>query len=230
MYESEDRSSISTRDALPLAKRWLDSCLASHKICNGLKQYHTPARLLFLIGKDPCLLLVSERDKASRYAILSHCWGSLPFHTLKRDNLNAFQKQIPTEALTNTFQDAIYIARYLGLNYLWIDSLCIVQDDEDDWRKEAALMGSVYGGSSINISASSAKNGTFGCFQKRDSSWRYQVQAGQGNEPLLFDYVPGSFRRSLLASPLVSRGWVLQERVLSCQNLHFAKNEVFREC
>ncbi|KAH8763870.1 heterokaryon incompatibility protein-domain-containing protein, partial [Hyaloscypha finlandica] len=189
-----------------------------------------PTRLLYLGGKDPCLLLVSERDKASRYATLSHCWGSLSFQTLKKDNLNAFQKRIPTEALTNTFQDAIYIVRYLGLNYLWIDSLCIVQDDENDWRKEAALMSSVYGGSSINISASSAKNGTFGCIQKRHSSWKYQIQAGQGNEPLLFDCVPGSFQRSLLDSPLVSRGWVLQERVLSCRNLHFAQNEVFWEC
>jgi hypothetical protein len=126
MYVSEDRSSISTQDALPLAKRWLDSCLASHNICNGLKQHHTPTRLLYLGGKDPCLLLVSERDKASRYATLSHCWRSRPFQTLKQDKLNAFQKQMPTEALTNTFQDAIHIITYLGLNYLWIDPLCIV--------------------------------------------------------------------------------------------------------
>ncbi|KAH8686159.1 heterokaryon incompatibility protein-domain-containing protein [Tricladium varicosporioides] len=230
VYEPKDRYSKSTRDSLSHAKQWLSSCLASHKTCSGLKHRHIPTRLLYLGGKYPCLSLASEMEEVSGYATLSHCWGSLPFSTLKKDNLDAFKRQIPREALTNTFNDAIYVAKHLGLNYLWIDSLCIVQDDDDDWRKEAALMSSVYRGSSINISASSAKNGTFGCFQKRGSSWRCQIRGSHGDESLLFDCVPISFQRSLLDSPLVSRGWVLQERVLSCRNLHFTQKEVFWEC
>ncbi|TEY59699.1 hypothetical protein BOTCAL_0188g00150 [Botryotinia calthae] len=70
--------------------------------------------------------------------------------------------------LDQTFQDAIKLALRFGFHYLWIDSLCIIQDDGDDWLKESALMASVYGGSSLNISATGARNGNDGLFFERD--------------------------------------------------------------
>jgi hypothetical protein len=82
---------------------------------------------------------------------LSHCWGEMNFLTLSRSNLEAFQAQIPQEALSQTFIDAIRISRDLGFSYLWIDSLCILQDDPNDWGRESALMSAVYGGSGLNI-------------------------------------------------------------------------------
>jgi hypothetical protein len=149
---------------------------------------------------------------------------------LKQDNLIAFQNKIPIEALTMTFRDAITITKYLGLEYLWIDSLCIVQDDEDDWRREAALMCFVYGGSTINISASSATNGSMGCFQELKPRWNHEIQRGSGEPRSQLGCLPSSFRRSTMRSPLAKRGWVLQERVLSPRNLHFAEDDVFWEC
>ena len=221
---------MSTQDALPVAKRWLETCVENHKTCHSLDNMHTPTRLLHLSGKELRLSLASERVERVDYATLSHCWGSLPFQTLKKSNLNDFRQSIPPEALPKTFQDAIHTARCLGLEYLWIDSLCIIQDDDEDWRKEASLMSSVYGGSSINISASNATDGRFGCFQKRDSSWRCQVLIDHANPPLIYDCIPSSAYRTLLDSPLATRGWVLQERVLSRRNLHFTKKEIFWEC
>lgn len=73
-------------------------------------------------------------------------------------------QQIPSAALPKTFQDAIEIARYLGFGYIWIDSLCIIQDDSKDWESKAALMSDVYSSSRINITASSAADGRFGWF------------------------------------------------------------------
>jgi hypothetical protein len=78
------------------------------------------------------------------------------------------QKEIPHCHLTKTFQDAIAIARSLGIAYLWIDSLCIIQDDAEDWDKESRRMCDVYGGSSLNIAATAAPDGSYGCYRERD--------------------------------------------------------------
>jgi hypothetical protein len=172
--------------------------------------------------------LSSELEGYPSYATLSHCWGSLKFTTLTRNNLNQFRVRVPFEALTKSFQDAIYITRYLGLHYLWIDSLCILQDDPSDWRKESSSMSNVYGGSTVNIAATSASDGTMGCFFDRYCSWRSQFK-GEKDSDTLWDCYPdcqGWLRRS----PLRSRGWVVQESFLSRRILHFTDREVFWEC
>jgi hypothetical protein len=95
-------------------------------------------------GSKPICLVSSENLKA-RYATLSHCWGPKETHPLRTQikNLSQFLVAIPSEALPKTFQDAIIITREVGLRYLWIDSLCIVQDDIADWTQQAAVMGDI---------------------------------------------------------------------------------------
>lgn len=108
---------------------------------------------------------------------MSHCWGGVAFNSLTKANFSSFREIIPVSTLSKTFQNAIYIARYIGIEYIWIDSLCIIQDDLEDWRRESSLMATVYGGSHINLAASGASNGNVGCFFKRQASWRCQVEA-----------------------------------------------------
>lgn len=230
MYDSVESSSISTQDGLPVAKQWLKECLASHKKCNALNSRYAPTRLLYLGGERVRISLGFERDKEAKYATLSHCWGSLQFETLKKHNLDAFRAQVPSDALTKTFSDAIHTARYLGLKYIWIDSLCIIQDDEEDWRNESSLMSSVYGGSTINIAAANALDGRSGCFQKRASSWRCQIQIQHATKSTIYNCIPDTTFESLEKSPLATRGWVFQERALSKRILHFTKDQVIWEC
>ncbi|KAK6593605.1 heterokaryon incompatibility protein [Botrytis cinerea] len=104
----------------------------------------------------------------SKYATLSHVWGNVNFVKLLKSNLASFKEDIPMSSLSKTFQDAIKLALRFGFHYLWIDSLCIIQDNGDDWLKESALMASIYGGSSLNISATGAQNGNEGLFFERD--------------------------------------------------------------
>jgi hypothetical protein len=92
-----------------------------------------------------------------------------------RNNPEKFRVRIPLEGLTETFKDAIHTNRFLGLQYLWIDSLCILQDDPDDWMRESPSMSSVYGGATINIATSGAVDGSLGCFFDRHTSWRCQI-------------------------------------------------------
>jgi hypothetical protein len=146
-------------------------------------------------------------------------------------NLDTFRKRIPEELLSQTLKDAIVIARELGLLYIWINSLCILQDDTDDWLLEAATMSSVYGGSSLNIAASGAPDGNFGCFLRPEYTLQCQIQVESGCRAVRYRCVPGGmYYYSLADMPLTKRGWTLQERLLPSRTLHFTSTQVFWEC
>lgn len=83
---------------------------------------------------------------------------------LTRANLQSFFTEIPHQPLPKTIQEAIDATRVLGLDYIWIDALCIIQQDKDDWLIEAGRMRSVYGGSYINLAASAAEDAHQGLY------------------------------------------------------------------
>ncbi|KAI1387317.1 heterokaryon incompatibility protein-domain-containing protein [Hypoxylon trugodes] len=253
-----DTSRPSTRDALRLCKVWLQecrdkhscyspstrrppsrrscaSCIASLCSCLGRKQDHhyrgfLPTRLITTSGEPKLILSEGLRTDEGevRYATLSHCWGSLPFMTLRMGSLEQFKQCIPSEALMTTFQHAIEVCRYLDIPYLWIDSLCIIQDSGDDWKKEAYLMTDVYGSSELTISAESAYNGSVGCFFEREKTWRCQIVPDPRKPNRLYNCVPDTHFE--VQHPLSQRAWVLQEGELSPRSLHFARDQVFWEC
>lgn len=106
----------------------------------------------------------------NKYVALSHCWGpSQPF-ILTTASETAFRNGIPFQALPRTFQDAVTITRLLCLRYLWIDSLCILQDDKDDWERESANMADVYRNAYLTIAASNAASHAEGFLQPRAPS------------------------------------------------------------
>ncbi|TVY45647.1 hypothetical protein LOCC1_G002705 [Lachnellula occidentalis] len=213
---------------LELAKKWLDACLETHESCNSTEDRQLPTRLVD-VGSTPIRLIrSSDLTTKPRYATLSHCWGTRNFHKLQQDNIEDFIDGIPEDKLTKTFQDAIYITRALGLRYLWIDSLCIIQLDNIDWRSESALMSSIYGGSAITIAAAGATDGTKGCFLKPPGFiGKVHMELTTGE---VWDFAPSEFHRSVVKSHLAGRAWALQERLLSPRTLHFSKTELFWEC
>ncbi|KAJ9621601.1 hypothetical protein H2203_007088 [Taxawa tesnikishii (nom. ined.)] len=136
--------------------------------------------------------------------------------------------------LPETFRDAIQITRALGIRYLWIDALCIVQGDKEDWTREAAAMAAVYGSSRVTISALDSEDSMKGLFlTKQKTVW------GVGPLPHCtdaagFDAYVRSAQRTLDSvverAPLNQRGWALQERIVAPRVLHFSKQQVFWEC
>ena len=122
------------------------------------------------------------------------------------------------------------VARFLEIHYVWIDSLCIVQDDLDDWRKESALMGNVYGNATVNVAATHAKDGSGGLFIDRDVSKvpRNLVQLPRGEFHEVLD--PDFYERCLTNAPLASRAWTFQERYLAQRTIHFSSEQIFCEC
>lgn len=168
------------------------------------------------------------------YFTLSHCWGGTVPLRLLRENMSSMERNIPLDHLPKTFQDAVIVTQKLGVRYLWIDSLCIVQDDADDWQHESALMIDVYRNATCNISAAASSNSSEGLFLDRDSTLAEPIKANFRTDRTGF--VPHDFwpeyiwTWGLETGPLMSRGWVLQERTLSRRNLHFRRDQVVWEC
>jgi hypothetical protein len=139
---------------------------------------------------------------------------------------------LPVERFPKTFKDAIKISKKLGLKYLWIDSLCIIQDSVDNWQKESALMGSVFGGSTITIAASSARDGSQGCFMKPtyfSGGLRARITDGGLRRVQEFSG-RGAYERSTIETHLGTRAWALQEKMLSPRTIHFGDRGAFWEC
>lgn len=129
-----------------------------------------PSRLIDLGSIDSQSGSIKLVDTArvkpeGNYITLSHCWGGGTPVKLKSENLSDFFLEI--RSLPKTFEHAVEATRKLGVRYLWIDSLCIVQDDPSDWMREAALMHKVYRHAWCNLSATAARNSNAGLFWNR---------------------------------------------------------------
>lgn len=188
-------------------------------------------------------LLISENRRA-QYAALSHCWGQgdrRPLQTTST-NFKEHEKEIPFSTLPKTFQDAVIATRELGLRYLWIDSLCIIQDSPEDWQVECSKMAGIYRYSSVTIIGAMASDSHDGFLQERvlpDSIplahlWEYKnSQFGPVSRALLRNYaehVYGYEYHHSVDSPLGHRGWILQEQLLSPRLLYFGPRGMYAEC
>lgn len=146
---------------------------------------------------------------------------------------------IPLEDLPQNFQDAILTVRRLGLRFLWIDALCIIQDDLVDWAREAARMNDVYGSAYLTIVATSASSSTDGFLKRtQEMACRISYYKDIGAEPVgrfLIAYSEtggdlGSWYLNVEKARWNTRGWTLQERLLSKRVLHFTERKLFWEC
>jgi Heterokaryon incompatibility protein (HET) len=197
-----------------------------------------PTRLLKLEHPAPnhLQLCATEIDGINgAYMTLSHCWGKAKFLTLTKESSSQLFKGIRLSLLPRTFQDAAKIVKRLGVDYLWIDSLCIFQDSKEDWQEESSTMSDIYKGSVCNIAASVSTNGNDGCIHFRDPrliepcivTTEYTDQVNDQYHIMVENFLAaGPFDNQLL----FTRGWVVQERVLPARVLHFGERQVFWEC
>lgn len=224
----------STLDGLEISKYWHNLCKTTHPKCgNSVESTFIPTRLVDLASSKPVLRTSLSLDANCKYATLSHCWGVTQYAVLTKGMLPTYLHEIPGEAISKTFKEAMLVAKNLGFQYIWIDSLCIIQNSEEDWRQESALMSKVYGNSSLNISAAGAEDGSIGCFFPRPSNWLDSRKISTFSEGSRSGYIchdHGFERKDLDGMPLMRRGWALQERILASRTLHFAKSQIFWEC
>lgn len=170
-----ETSNTGSSACFAVATYWLRTCLSKHKSCNrhrpsSLRDWR-PNRLISIDDQGASLRLCEAEEIPSgvQYATLSHCWGDISEGlVLKTENLSSWLQRIPDLGRMETFRHAIHITQELGLRYVWIDSLCIIQDSIEDWLQQSSLMGRVYQYSQCNITATAATDDTMGCFFPRD--------------------------------------------------------------
>jgi len=207
----------------------------------------------------PALRLVVSNGTKAQYACLSHCWGDYrPDCITTEATLERNMKEIPWPTLSKTFQDAVTVTRALGIRYLWIDSICIIQGKsavaKRDWQTELGLMASVYGDAMLTLAAIHAGNGRGGLFNNNLSGVRELNSAsliafrgldGRSYTVLARKSVRHHWHESAIEhfgeewkipanaspeAPLLTRGWVYQERFLSPRIIHFDRREIAWEC
>ncbi|TVY80788.1 hypothetical protein LSUE1_G006734 [Lachnellula suecica] len=152
-----------------IAKDWIRTCCEEHdaNICPPIEDTELPTRLIDVSFNHPKLILSSKGQKA-RYVVLSHCWGAdvkgeRLITTTK--NISLRRHSIPLSTMPANFLDACIATRKLGYNYLWIDSLCIIQDSREDWETESAKMGDIYMKASFTLAAAAANSSDGGMFE-----------------------------------------------------------------
>jgi hypothetical protein len=238
--------STASEASFQLARAWLTDCLTNHLRCRkGLhRESHNylPTRLLDTNPdeRDPRrlrLCLGSDLESTEAYLTLSHCWGTTPTKKLTSDNIDALKSGFHFEELPLTFQHAVLIARELSVRYLWIDSLCIIQDSVSDWEVESVTMGRVYSHSICTISALHSSNSESGCFTTRDPQTARPCRIlGDKTAGLYvhnYSSVKDEWRFSgddVTTGNLHKRAWVVQERLLSPRTLHYGSQEISWEC
>lgn len=199
-----------------------------------------PSRLLKLEAAEKRVFLVDKAnlDSVVRYTALSYCWGpesAKESFRLSRQSFNTLQSGYPLQNLPKTFQHAFKIIEELGVEYLWIDRLCIIQDSAEDWRQEASQMGEVYSNAFVTVCAHGAADDSQGCFFPRTPSDVAPTELTLAlHHPLdKSSYILGENYFTWIYrfdARVLRRAWVLQEQLLSRRTLYFGREQIFWEC
>lgn len=217
-------------------KYWLHNCINHHTECQTKPgvPYELPTRLIRIEAAGAVFRLTTSFPKNSRYIALSYRWGSDISYALKGDTEAQTRDGASVTVLPKPLRDACVITSRLGLEYLWIDRLCIFQDSEKDWAHEASKMAQVYRNSFCTISAAGASTENGGCFSSRRIQWISPLELSSspfprgnvfiGNGPM------DSYEEHIKLDHLADRAWTFQEQNLPLRILHFTREQVYWEC
>jgi hypothetical protein len=193
--------------------------------------------------------IVDRADVQGPYLALSYMWGTHPYkgYITTNANLLARRRNIVEHELPKTFRHALHAARILKVRYLWIDAVCIIQEDEQkkDWLQESEKMGSIYANALMTLFAAGAKHSEEGMFNEsstygeRDDNQLITLHTSSPGSTVrsTLHFVPSGGSDSSLdsrqhktSSPLLDRAWCLQEDLLSTRKLYYAKDQLYWEC
>lgn len=217
--------------AINKIQAWMRVCEGEHACCNPRHSTALPRRVL-KIADDSVSLYISKKEDAQeedqRYVALSYRWGNdLPLK-LTHNTMDTFIQGRSVSDLPATLRDAVHICRNLGFKYLWIDALCIVQDDENDWAEQSAQMADIYRKSSLNLCAADSAGCGSGMVEMA-APHMMEIAAAKAQSTGLTKTVV------LVGSPIAtalidvsgcglqSRGWVFQEGLCSPRGLYVSR-------
>ncbi|PSR77245.1 heterokaryon incompatibility protein-domain-containing protein [Coniella lustricola] len=234
---------------LDMIQGWLDACENSTQCAQDHNDAGIlPTRLVFLgdktVTQPPRVVEFNDADSKSsiKYACLSYCWGTsgLPLKTTSK-TLAEYKAGLPEREIPQLFRDAIFMTQSVGIQYLWIDALCILQDDKRDWERESALMSDIFRSAHITIGAAIASSCHDTLFQPRENPYidiDFQSKlcsdvSGQVSIDLRgiqYSRSRFSWQADLQDSVWNTRGWVWQEQHIAQRLLIVGKRMVHLRC
>ncbi|KAL7794270.1 heterokaryon incompatibility domain-containing protein [Trichoderma ceciliae] len=233
--------------AFQKATSWFRECNDTHANCATGETPEMPDRVLDIAAEDTAsgVKLVCTNGKKARYACLSHRWGKETSQTTK-ENIESLCQEVPWDYLSSTYQDSITFMRKFSkwhqdeygeaIRYIWIDSLCIIQNSKRDWLKHSLKMSEIYSNSSITLVESHGLNTEKRLFQESSSkhiSKHVSIQDAEGNDHEL-NYRHTMYHPTFMIKddniPVWKRAWVFQERLLSRRLLIFGPDELSWQC
>lgn len=229
-------STSRSQQSMQQARAWIENCAHNHRVCKQeLPLPRLPRRLIrieSMEGEGEFSASLCQGDNLpshTPYITLSHRWGKQEFLKLTTENMSQLENNIPMQKLSHSFRDAVFMTHHLGLHYLWIDSLCIIQDDLNDWEEECNAMCRIYKGAVCNIAASSHKGDEGRGFlqQQRERhpivpplvqvEWcASPIVPNNGIRGRNYIISEGDLLHDLDKDELYSRAWLLQEQLLVC--------------
>lgn len=191
-----------------MARQWLQRCLQSHELCRAPpgQEHFVPTRLIDVScrpnrrdGRYWRLIETKGRTEVRDYTTLSHCWGLAKNIVLEQGNIAQFKAGQPDDRLPPKYRDALELVRSLGFRYIWIDSLCIMQDSKEDWLREGLQMNRIYARSTCTIAACCAKDSNEHFLPKHSALGPLLeiVQLNWFSENVYGDTLPSDHERSL---------------------------------
>ncbi|KAH6967115.1 heterokaryon incompatibility protein-domain-containing protein [Fusarium venenatum] len=222
----------STSEAIELWHQWFYTCSVSHSKCRTLSDrpmsVFKSKRLVEIINDadgnhQQWRLVLGAYVQDLDYLTLSHCWGWTKHLSLTKHNYHVLKATSLISTLPTTYRDALVVTAALGKQYIWIDSLCILQDDEEDWKSQSSVMGLIYKYSACNVAAAWAENSSNGCFSPKEAptiitlaSTEFFVEESLYSAPF--------HQKDIWDAPLNKRAWMIQERYLVPRHLPPQKN------
>jgi hypothetical protein len=263
---------ISCESAASTINRWLKEC-EKHPECNShnffsgqVPRAEVSRKVAVSAGESETerdkfapilpkrMILLGENAKTARlvdthsntrvpYAAMSYCWGEKATFMTEKHTLSGFKQNIPMDKLPQTIKDAFCLTKELGLDYLWIDAICIVQKEKEEWEEESQKMGHIYSNAKIVLAATRSSNVHDGMYTRRPvTPLSRDIEAPGGlmrarrnlNHEIIIscrtksDYWWEKYIKTTF--PLLSRGWGFQERMLATRIVHFTPTELVWEC
>ena len=243
------------RESLSWVTGLLESCQGNHASdlsaksgatsCGSRTPSALPRRVLRLEQRPDSSISVhlqenhKEIPMKALYATLSHCWGSHHTCITTTANINRHSRGIAWTEVPLTWRQIIQYCLKLDISYLWIDALCIIQDDAEDWQEESAKMADIYQNSFLTLAATASSSDATGCFTEHNEDMdtgAFALKSGPRGLPVIMvrrahkHWTLPPTPASQQDYPLLARGWVFQEILLSPRVIHFGRHELIWEC
>ena len=214
---------------ISLIKSWIQSCSVQHKRCRF------PA---LEVSKEENIRLIDVQDytvisatTAAKYVALSYVWGPATTPLLTRDNISQCSslRGLKELIIPRTISDAIHLATFIGMRYIWVDSLCIIQDDDKDKQQQLPIMASIYSSAELVVVAAAGNDANAGLPGIQNAP-RYVGQRVETINGTTFITAQPSLQQVLDWSVWNSRGWTFQEAIFSRRAVVFTENLVYWNC